>query len=112
MVLFLVAGALTAGAVRPQESRYKNIQVLKDLKDEAIMALMQSWSREIGVNCLYCHVQGDFASEARAEKQIARKMVLMVNALNDTEAFKSISRKANCFVCHRGDAKIPADPPQ
>jgi len=63
-----------------------------------------------GLNCMGCHIQGDFASDDKHEKVVARKMLEMVNALN-AKSFNGAA-KVTCFTCHRGEAhpKTAPDP--
>ena len=88
-------------------SNFSNIQVLTDMTDRDIQLTMQSWTRQFGVTCFECHVQGDFASDALGRKLTARRMAEMVRALNDTPYFSQASRTADCFLCHQGSFEIP-----
>ena len=36
---------------------------------------MQGFNEALGVQCTYCHVQGDFAADTNSKKEIARKMI-------------------------------------
>lgn len=88
------------------QSDFSNIQVLSDLSDRDIQQTMQSWTRQFGVTCFECHVQGDFASDSIERKATARRMAEMVRALNQTPYFAESSRKADCFLCHQGSFGI------
>lgn len=90
-----------------QQSNFSNIQVLTDMSDRDIQLTMQSWTRQFGVTCFECHVQGDFASDARGRKLTARRMAEIVRALNETPYFAQASRTADCFLCHQGSFEIP-----
>ena len=39
----------------------KNLKVLR--ADDAVMDIMRDFNESLGVQCVYCHVQGDFASD-------------------------------------------------
>jgi hypothetical protein len=106
--LFLLAGFQAAGAQAP--SRFKNIQVLKGMSDAEIQRTMASWAKQLGVKCTACHVQGDFATDEMKQKKTARLMYQMVQVLNQQDFFKAGERKADCFLCHKGNELIPASP--
>lgn len=102
-----IAFSVTAPGVAAQApSRFKNIQTLKGLSDKEIQEAMGVWARQLGVKCVDCHVQGDFASDEKPQKKTARLMYQMVQALNQQEFFKSSERKADCFLCHKGSSQI------
>jgi len=49
----------------------KNLKILA--ADDTLMDAMQGFNEALGVQCVYCHVPGDFASTAmRAKKPPAR----------------------------------------
>jgi hypothetical protein len=85
-----------------QDSAFGNIQVLTDRTDREIQLTMQEWTRQFGVTCFECHVQGDFASDEMERKRIARQMAEMVLALNETAFFQESGWQADCFMCHKG----------
>ena len=89
-----------------QASNYRNIEVLTGITDREILSTMRSWSRDLGATCVVCHVQGDFAAEDMAQKQVARKMFQMVGMLNELPYFSESDRKADCFLCHKGSLRI------
>ena len=83
-VLFLTAmtvGAQDApkqgGGRAPQP--HKNLKVLTDDQVRPAMGAMRG---ALGQRCDYCHVEGDFATDANPKKLIARKMMDMVNDVN------------------------------
>ena len=55
----------------------------------------------------------DFASDAKKEKLVARKMLTMVHRINSEDFgvkdFKDV--KVTCFTCHRGATKPLTAPP-
>jgi len=87
--------------------RFKNIQVLTDLKDAPASELyntMQFISGSLSVSCNYCHVsqQGPFESDAKRTKLIARDMIRMMRAINQNN-FDG-RPVVTCNTCHRGNA--------
>src|ERR1700682_3293930 len=60
----------------------KNLQLL-DAKTD-IRFFMESINQALGVQCTYCHVQGDFAADTSPKKEMARKMISMVRLIETT----------------------------
>ena len=112
---------------------FKNLKVLpKDISRADLISTMRLFSQSLGVRCTFCHVgeEGrplstfDFASDAKANKDIARDMLRMADRLN-TEILPAIggldSPRVTCYTCHRGarepartppaPSKAPAPPP-
>jgi len=81
---------------------------LKILKPEHLMETMQSFRVALGVRCDFCHVQGDFASDEKPHKEIARKMIAMSHEIN--AKFDDGKMHVTCYTCHRG-AEEPATKP-
>jgi hypothetical protein len=81
---------------------------LKIIKQEEIRSVMGAFVAGTGLKCSGCHVQGDFASDNKEEKVVARKMLEMVRGVN-TNTFNG-DNKVTCYTCHRGD-KHPATAP-
>jgi photosynthetic reaction center cytochrome c subunit len=85
------------------EDVYKNIQVLKGLPENQFLATMGFFSASIGESCEFCHEdESSWAGYAKdnANKQTARKMVLMMNSLN--QSYFGGRRMVTCYSCHRG----------
>lgn len=93
----------------------KNLQFFpKDIPRPQLIANMRSFSRSLGVQCGFCHagIAGqpsglDFASDAKEQKVIARKMLAMVHRINEQDLRISdpAAFKVTCFTCHRGAIK-------
>jgi len=93
--------------------RFKNIQVLTDMKDAPASELyntMQFISGSLSVSCNYCHVsqQGPFESDAKRTKLIARDMIKMMRAINQSN-FDG-RPVVTCNTCHRGSAHPKGTP--
>ena len=87
--------------------RFKNIQVLTDMKDapaSEFYSTMQFISGSLSVSCNYCHVsqQGPFESDAKRTKLIAREMIKMMRAINQSNFDGRLV--ITCNTCHRGSA--------
>jgi len=81
---------------------------LKILKPEHLMETMQAFRVALGVRCDFCHVQGDFASDEKPHKEMARKMIAMSHEIN--AKFDDGKMHVTCYTCHRG-AEEPATRP-
>jgi|SRR5579883_1890410 len=82
---------------------------LKILKDDEVRPMMGLFTRSLGVNCAYCHVQGNFASDENPKKETARMMITMAHDLN--AKFPDGKMHVSCYTCHRGKAMPEVDPP-
>jgi hypothetical protein len=81
----------------------RNVQVLKDVPQDQWQLVMQYIAASLGVQCNYCHVMGDNASDDKETKQTARKMMQMVADLN--KQFFAGKPTVSCASCHNGHAK-------
>ncbi|PYU33755.1 MAG: c-type cytochrome [Acidobacteria bacterium] len=87
------------------EQYFKNVQVLRGISVKEFMDTMGFFAASLGENCTFCHVEessGDWAKYAddNANKQTARKMILMMNAIN--KSYFGGRRMLTCYSCHRG----------
>src|ERR1700741_3364238 len=94
------------------EDVFKNIQVLKGIPVKEFMNTMGFFSAATNLNCIDCHSAQSETLEGYAidtpRKQMARKMVLMVNQLNQSQF--SGQRKVTCYTCHRANDRPEAIP--
>ena len=112
----LLAAATAIGQAAQQEKPpmaddvFKNIQVLRGLTVDEFMGTMGFISASLAMNCSGCHDPADADSYAldNPRKQMARRMILMVDALNETHF--GGRRVVTCYSCHRG-ADRPKDTP-
>jgi photosynthetic reaction center cytochrome c subunit len=86
----------------------KNLKLLAP--DTDIRFVMQNFNKALGVECVYCHVQGDFASDTNPNKEMARKMIAMVRQIDGTfpssaGVFPAGYHEVDCNTCHRGSVK-------
>ncbi len=118
---------------------FQNLKILpKDISKDALDSVMHFFTASLGVHCTYCHEgdpatrRMDFASDAKPEKQIARKMMLMNIDINknhfqqiaeamdsgktmmptDTAAISYMLRYVTCYTCHHGDPHPDNKPPK
>jgi len=99
-----------AQAQRPQlaEEVFKNVQIIKGIPVDEFMDTMGMFAAATSMNCVDCHTPDstagweNFAKDTPL-KQTARKMMLMVNAINK-DNFKGV-RSVTCYTCHHGDRR-------
>jgi hypothetical protein len=87
----------------------RNIQVLKDVPPDQINLTMQYIAASLGVQCNYCHVQGQNDSDDKETKKTAREMMKMVDKLNAT--FFDGKPRVSCASCHNGRSVPSRTPP-
>ena len=97
----------------------KNLKVLKATTGEEVSQIMRTFTIGLGVQCNYCHIQGNFASDENPKKDVARRMITMTHDVNalfpETPATadgKPAERKmrVSCYTCHRGEAEPKTAP--
>lgn len=102
-----------ADALRKPEQtageHYKNVKILNAMPASHLIEAMRSFNLALGTNCEFCHVQGDFASDQKEHKLMARKMIAMTHNINQT-TFEG-KNEVNCFTCHKGQGHPASHPP-
>ena len=86
----------------------KNLKLLNEKSD--VRFIMQNFNEALGVQCVYCHVQGDFAADTNPKKEMARKMISMVRVIDTSfpsgnGVFPDGYHEVDCLTCHRGSVK-------
>jgi photosynthetic reaction center cytochrome c subunit len=99
-------GAETTGKTAGQQ--FKNIQVLKEIPADQLLPSMQFIAASLGVDCDFCHVRGAFDKDDKEPKQIARKMMTMMFAI-DKDNFGGRT-EVTCYSCHRGSTEPVSTP--
>jgi hypothetical protein len=94
---------------KPAGEAFKNVQLMKDLPAGQFFGAMQAISASLGVQCNFCHMQNDFASDERPEKKTARSMMTMVKSIN--QQFFDGKPEVRCYTCHHGAAEPVSKPP-
>ena len=86
------------------ETVFKNIQVLKGIPVDDFLDTMGIMSAALGFDCAECHMDaGTDAVKWEADtdrKRVARRMTLMVAAINRTNFGNR--QVVTCWTCHRG----------
>jgi hypothetical protein len=106
-------------AMRPVDDKppKRNLKVLpKDISHDQLGKTMDSWKTALGVKCNFCHAPSadtsnhhlDFASDAKMEKLVARKMFKMCARINkkffgeNKDSSGVLVPTISCITCHRG----------
>lgn len=95
------------GANRPRPAP-KNLKVLKVTTGEEVIQIMRAFTAGLGVQCNFCHVQGNFASDDNPKKEIARHMIEMSHDINSK--FPDGKMHVTCYTCHRGETEPKTAP--
>jgi len=74
-----------------------------------VIQIMRNINPSLGVECVYCHVQGDFASDDNPKKETARMMLTMTREINGK--FTDGQQHVTCYTCHRGSTEPARTPP-
>ncbi len=113
----LLAQEPPAGAEKKKGGPPPPPKNLKLLKPEEVRPMMGAFRVALGGQCTsLCHIQGDFASDEKKEKETARMMITMTREIN--AKFPDGKMHVTCFTCHRGshepktapDAAAPGAP--
>ena len=123
LTLFGISVAVAQTRPPPAAPAFKNMQILPaDISREQLMATMKIFSQSLGVRCSHCHVgtEGqplstfDFASDDRAAKEIARRMMRMTWRINDEDfgITEVPGVKVSCYTCHRGSRRPLTEAPE
>lgn len=124
--------SIQAFTIKPQ-SQWKNLQILpQDISENKLDSIMDHFTVSLGVKCNYCHARNtttnklDFPSDAKPEKLVARKMMLMAIDINknhfnemeegetvtDTTSAGYLLQQVTCFTCHQGSTHPKNHPPK
>lgn len=100
--VFARSGEMQTKQVETAGQRFKNIRVLNDMPADQMGKVMNLMSASLGVNCNFCHVEGDFSKDDKEEKQTARQMITMTFAINKN--YFDGRTEVSCNTCHNGKA--------
>src|ERR1700691_63372 len=116
IAVWLLNSAAAADQAAPpkqlmSEQAFKNVTVLKGIPVDEFMATMGFIAASTNYNCTDCHaepkVEGDWSvfAEETPRKATARRMILMVEAINKTNF--GGARVVTCYTCHRNVQGAP-----
>jgi hypothetical protein len=84
------------------------VKLMKEVPASQFMDAMRYFSFSLGVDCEHCHVEHQFDSDAKKDKETARKMMQMTHSVNE-QTFGG-KWEVQCYTCHRG-VKEPQSTP-
>ena len=99
---------------QPAEQVFKNIQTFKGMPAIRVLRIMeQAFVPNLGVECSHCHTVGEWESDSKREKTVAREMWMLRGEVQ--QKLRQITGKTDlpftCYSCHKGQAK-PAFAPE
>jgi Photosynthetic reaction centre cytochrome C subunit len=94
----------------PASQVFHNVKLLGDLPAARFLRIMDvGFSRSLGVECTYCHVEDEWDLDDKRPKRAAREMWQLVGTINDRlgqlKEIDSEEAAVNCTTCHRGYVK-------
>ena len=112
---------LSVAAVKAPYQKERNLKILpKDISDQKLDSIMETYNVALGVKCEFCHVKRkdiadslDYASDAEPMKEEARKMMRMVIDINRNNFWYNKNERpeylktVTCRHCHRGEPFPP-----
>jgi hypothetical protein len=95
----------------PAEEVFDNIQIMQGMPAERVVRIMTgSFAPALGVRCGHCHVDGDWASDDKEPKRIAREMWRMTGEINEqVSGIIGPDAQVRCATCHRGSTRPAVD---
>lgn len=118
LLIVVLTSMVTLKQEKPAEEKlFKNLKVLpKNITKDQLHDVMEEWEHALGTKCSFCHVRDtatrkmDWVSDAKPEKEMARKMYKMTEMLNKkyfhakkNELGMMAEEGVNCNSCHRGE---------
>ncbi len=84
---------------------YENVKVLGDLDSNEFLRLMAAITEWVSPEqgCAYCHVEEGLASDKLYTKVVARRMLQMVQHINNDWGDHVGQAGVTCYTCHRGN---------
>lgn len=92
-----------------QDHKMPEPKNLKLLSPDRLMPTMMAFKGALGVECTFCHVQGNFASDDNPKKETARHMISLAREVN--AKFPDGKMHVTCYTCHRGATEPATAPP-
>ncbi len=92
----------------PAGTVFKNVKALKDMPAAEFVRSMDTiYGRGLGVTCANCHIVGQYDSDTRKNKRVARDMQVMENYINSAQLanIRELDEdyvKVSCVTCHVG----------
>ena len=96
-------------AKKPAGEVFKNMKALAQVPAGRIGGIMSMFAKSLGVKCTNCHVEKDFASDAKKEKLLAREMLAMTGMVGKN-FYPGKGSPVSCITCHHGEAEPKRKP--
>jgi hypothetical protein len=112
--IVLTASGIASAQVSPAnegktaEQVYKNIKAMQGTPANELNQSMHLMKGAVGLDCTYCHIEREWEKDVKPAKDVARKMIVMMNDIN-TRQFGG-RQVVTCNTCHNGHP-IPAAMP-
>lgn len=92
-----------------QISWFSGAQTPEKIKsnEDAIREQMILISKQLGVTCNHCHNTDNFRSDKMPTFKVALEHMKLTQLLIDNGLNGRTAQKADCYMCHRGQAKPP-----
>ncbi|MEP6780694.1 MAG: photosynthetic reaction center cytochrome PufC [Gemmatimonadaceae bacterium] len=85
--------------------QWKNVQVLTDISANEMNRTMLAMTNWVAPKqgCNFCHNPGNFGSDEKYPKVVARRMIQMTRHINNDYKAHVQGTGATCYTCHRGN---------
>jgi hypothetical protein len=110
VILTLAQDKPPAPAPPKERPAPKNLKVLKATTGEEVSQIMRTFTIGLGVQCNFCHIQGNFASDENPKKEVARRMITLTHDVNALFPDTEKKLRVSCYTCHRGEAEPKTAP--
>lgn len=90
---------------QPAQQVFQNIELFEGVPAIRVIRMMEKgFAPALGVSCDFCHVPGDWASDEKEHKKVARSMFRMAadTSAKIQEMTGESGATVNCTTCHRG----------
>jgi hypothetical protein len=100
LTFFAPKSQMQTTQVETAGQKFKNIKVLTDMPADQLGRVMNMMAASLGVNCNFCHIEGDFSKDGKEAKESARQMMKMTFDINKN-SFNGRT-EVSCNTCHQG----------
>jgi hypothetical protein len=105
-----ILSSLKGSEARQADSVFKNLKTFTgpaSVKVTHFLGIMKYWGASLGVSCTHCHNTGNWSSDEKQAKSIARDMFAMRQTINgqilkNIKGLQSETPRINCRTCHQG----------
>jgi hypothetical protein len=99
--------AIAGREQQPAEQVFKNIRIFTGMPAIRVLRIMElAFTANLGVGCDHCHTPGEWDSDAKREKEVARRMWGIRSKVQ--ERVRKLAARPDvpltCYTCHKGQA--------